>query len=274
MTGKLLQRGPEVEPRGGFGWLANLMIKNMRHLREILLVEAGLVVFLGASLFSQDWGDREYGIGLAEMQVSADQPPGALSGRTFSIYMSPSVQSAKVAELRSDTLFVVNEKAVSMHERLLEYAYEEAGFPILEFNADSSWMKVSLNCWDQENRSTGWLSASSQGLNIRSWTEILSQADAFFFLKPEKMKFYSGQGGEKEVSVNCDSLYSRPDYQLYRKQIQGSWMQVEFETPSSLCRSDEEVMELFGVKPVKRLLWIRFLDNRGRPTIFYNTRGC
>jgi len=246
----------------------------MRHVREILLVEAGLLVFLGGSLFSQDWGDREYGSGLAEVQATADQPPGTLSDLRFSIFAGPSVQSATVAELRSDTLFVVNGKAVSMHERLLEYAYEEVGFPILEFSSDSSWMKVSLNCWDQENRSTGWLRASSEGLNIRSWTEILSHADAFFFLKPGQMKFYAEQGGEREVSVHYDSIYSRPDYQLYRKQIQGSWMQVEFETPSSFCRSDEEVMELFGVKPVKRLLWIRFLDERGRPTIFYSTRGC
>jgi hypothetical protein len=61
---------------------------------------------------------------------------------------------------------------------------------------------------------------------------------------------------------------------MYRKRIEGRWMLVELETPSTYCTSEEEVMETFGVKPRRQLVWIRFLDDRERPMIFYNTRGC
>jgi len=254
------------------------MERKVKHYSSILsrlILAGGSIVLIGAISFAQDWADREYGVGLVGVRVLPDQPPGTLSGESLVFYSSPSEESPKAAVLHGDSLKFTTGRSVSFfYESALEYAYEDAGFPILEFTRDSSWIKVSLNCWDTENRTTGWVRSSTKGIQVLSWTEIISQREVFFFLKSELIHFFTGPDPATEVQIQLASQYSRPNYSVYRKRIQGEWMLVELETPSSYCYSEEEVVEMFGVKPKKRTVWIRFLDERRRPTIFYNTRGC
>ncbi|HEX9828568.1 MAG TPA: hypothetical protein VGB10_00030, partial [Bacteroidota bacterium] len=87
---------------------------------------------------AQDWSDREYGIGLIGFPIPSDQPPGSsANGITLAFYSSPSKESPQAAELRSDSLKLMNEgETVSLYARALEYEYEDVGFPILEFTPD------------------------------------------------------------------------------------------------------------------------------------------
>ncbi len=239
-----------------------------------LLLAGGWILLVASISFAQDWADREYGVGLVGVRVLPDQPPGTLSGESLVFYSSPSEDSPRAAVLRGDSLEFRMGRSVPFYESALEYAYEDAGFPILEFTRDSSWIRVSLNCWDTDNKTAGWIRSSAKGIQVLSWSEIISQREVFFFLKAEWIRFFSGPDPATEVQIQLASQYSRLNYSVYRERIQGEWMLVELETPSSHCYSEEEVVEMFGVKPKKRTVWIRFLDERRRPMIFYNTRGC
>lgn len=247
----------------------------IRTTRPYLLISI-LLLLLAERSPAQDWADREYGTGLVAFRTYSEGPPGTSSGGILlSFYSNPSERSSKVAVLRSDSLTLVTTgESFSLYQRALEYGYEEVGFPILEFTADSSWVRVSLDCWDMKNSSTAWLPISSQDLRVFSWTDILGRADAFFFLRERWIQFYSSSDTTTPVDIQLASRYARPNYSMYLKQLRGDWMQVEVETPSSYCYSEEEVLEMFGVRPRKKTVWIRFLDERGRPRIFFNTRGC
>ena len=238
------------------------------------MLTAGLLVLFGTASPAQDWSEREYGIGIAGPRRAPDQSPG-LSELSLSLYENPSERSQVVAVLRSDSLELRTiGETVSSFARLLEYAYEEVGFPILAFSPDSAWIMVSLNCWDRRNGSTGWLLASSPGLQVQSWTELMNQNDAFFFLEQDGIAFYPMADTGKRIDVKLVHRYSKPDYVLYRREVRGRWMKIELETPSTNCVSEEEVFEELGVRPTRHSIWIRFLDERMRPTIFYSTRGC
>ncbi len=213
-------------------------------------------------LLGLDFQHREYGIAVATVESPYHTQ--------LVFHLHPTKTADTVALFMADTIaFVREKKNVHAFERMIELSYHEIGFPILEFSPDSEWVRVSLNCHDLESTTTGWLWIRSTGLRVLSWSEILPDKGALFFLNPHQLEFYSVAEIASRIHpdlVGGDS----PDYQLYPIRIDARWMLVELETPSSFCKEENEQ----GVKPTRRAVWIEFLDKQNRPRVFYYTRGC
>ena len=212
-------------------------------------------------------GHREYGMGIATTKSPYTVP--------LSFNERPFPASLKVAYFHNDTLvFLKAMDTVRSFDRMVEIGYDEIGFPILGYSSDSQWVKVSLDCHAVKNPPVGWLQRNTKDLTIRSWTDVLSKENVFHFINAERRSFYSRPSAEALIRPKLYEQNSRASYNMYRGQIKGRWMQVELETPSSFCRSDEENLQEFGVLPKKQTVWIQFLDARLRPLIFFSTRGC
>ncbi len=235
--------------------------------KQILSYVTGMVLLVGTISFGQEWANREYGVGIASIESPYQVE--------LTFYASPSKQSGRVAFFYAESLsFTKSGSTVRSYDQMVEISYSEIGFPVLTFTRDSQWVKVSLDCHDLRNRSTGWIPKQTPGLKVQSWMEVLSNHGAFFFMKPEWISFYARPEKSTQVHPKLIRRGSLPSYQLYRKEIRGRWMQVELETPSSFCKTEEDVLREYGVKPTKQVVWIQFLDERNRPRIFYFTRGC
>jgi len=230
------------------------------------------VVFVVQSALGQSLADREYGIGIASMPESWQY---SSSTDTLTIRARPSRRSKPVATLSGGALtFPELRTTVRSFERTLEFSYEHGGFPILAYSPDSAWVLVTLDCHDTTNSQVGWILRKTPKLTVQSWLEILSQGHPCFFLRSSWMAFYRAPDRKHRVESSHLFYDSIGRYILYPKQIKGRWMQVELETPPVFCSTEEEVMQQYKVKPRRALLWIEFLDSRGRPRIFYYTRGC
>ena len=157
---------------------------------------------------------------------------------------------------------------------MLEYAYEDVGFPILEFGEDLAWVKVTYNCHDSLGSSIGWIHVDPDVHFVKTWSQIL--ADKYlFFRHNEDIRFSPSPNADSQLAnelvertyVDRFGKQHRPlDYIMYPRRINGNWMEVIVETPSTYC---------VGVVNQKRFrAWIRFLDDKGRPLAFFHTRGC
>jgi hypothetical protein len=211
--------------------------------------------------------NREYGIGIATTKSPYNVP--------LFFMERPSASSRRVAYFHNDTLvFFKTRDTVRSFSQMIETSYEEIGFSILGYSADSQWVKVTLDCHNRKNSQVGWLPVKTKDLSLRSWTEVFSKGGIFFFIKGEWRAFYSKPSLSNRIRPKLYARGSKPNYFVYKRAIKGRWMQVELETPTSFCRSNDEVLQEFGVLPRKRIVWIQFLDERSRPRIFYPTRGC
>jgi hypothetical protein len=250
---------------------AKIMFQSMltSRLRRTALVMTVLISLAGNCYgqWAPDRENREYGIGIATVTVA--------SGFPLYFHERSSSTSAKVAYFNDDTLiFLKSKKSVRSYDQMVETSEEEIGFPVLKYSADSQWVKVTLNANLKKNPPTAWIARNTEGLQVRSWTETFWRTGTFFFIRGEWRAFYSNPSMDSRIHPKLYERHSIANYCMRRKTIKGRWMQVELETPSSFCSSNEEVFKEFGVIPQKRLVWIQFLDQDYRPRIFYYTRGC
>jgi hypothetical protein len=226
-----------------------------------------MVLLVGTNSFGQAGADREYGVGIASVESPYQ------TALTF--YDSSSMQSDTVAFFQAESLtFTKSRSTVRSFDQMIEISYSDIGFPVLAFNPDSQWVKVSLDCHDLSSTRFGWIPTQTPGLNVQSWTTILSDRGPFFFMRPDWMLFYARPDKSTRVHPKLIRQGSSPHYQLYRREVRGRWMQVECESPSSFCMTEKDVMREYGVTPTREVVWIQFLDERNRPRIFYHTRGC
>jgi hypothetical protein len=171
---------------------------------------------------------------------------------TFGAVAAPETAWAWAVESAEDGL-VSNE---------IEFGYEENGLPIDSIAGD--WLRVIYAMTDAGDPRIGW-TQRRQDTGVRLWREFL-QDHNLFFLDDEKAAFHSSPGGARVPLQLADGANGLPDYTMHPEEVAGPWMRVRLVTPSDFC-SDP-------VQPKRDTVWIRFLDERGRPTVFYHSRGC
>lgn len=204
---------------------------------------------------------NEYGLGILGLQYDFHNSAVALLD-------SPDLMSDTVAIWKPDSVrFVVGDSAFHSRMRMLEYAYEIVGFPILEFSKDTAWVKVACDCSDTSGVSEAWVRVDRKVHDVRTWTEILSDK-LLFFRRQEDVRFHASAGDTSQLVVDLTEYErsGRLDYIMYPQSIVGNWMEVVVETPSTYCKRADNA---------KRIrCWIRFLDDKLRPLVYFYTRGC
>jgi hypothetical protein len=209
----------------------------------------------------------DLGIGVAFLRRAEDK--GAAAGAdTLLLRATPSAAAPPVAAL----LFRVNEVGVTSYElaapdslrpNLAEYGYEESGIPFDSTDASGQWVRGIAGFAADSSARTGWIDTRQRGVGLVRWTEQLVDRP-IFFSRPDVAALFASPDSTKPLArppSNSDA------YDMKSLEVRGPWMRVEIATPSLNCEPDSAPQK-------KRSGWIRYLDAKGRPNIWYYTRGC
>ncbi len=148
-------------------------------------------------------------------------------------------------------------------DNLIEFEYEKSGLPLRGIS--DSWLNVIYGHDKLGKALTGWVEQKSGTTDYFLWKDYL-KFEMLFFDSPDRIEFFDKAGGEKVEFKLQPSQNLKYDYIMKSIELDGDWMKVEVTTPSNYCNTPE-------VKETK-VFWIRYLDRKGRPLVWYFTRGC
>ena len=210
----------------------------------------------------------DVGVGVVFARRAEDKG-AALGTDTVLVRASPNASAPAVGAM----LFTVGQNGVtsyhvaapdSLRPNLVEHGYEESGIPFDSADASGRWLRSILGFAAGESPHIGWVDTSQPGVGVIRWTEQLADRP-IFFPKPERSAFFATPDSSKPVA--------RPrgaddEYAMYSEEVRGPWMRVRLVTPSDNCVGPDSIPRQ------TRRAWIRYLDDRGRPNVWYYTRGC
>ena len=165
----------------------------------------------------------------------------------------------------------------------MEFGYETQGFPFHEMTADSNWVRIIFGIKNGTFQD-GWVQTDLKKRNFFFWRESLLKSVLYFdnnvkirsahrYNTPDRDNshygFYDGDGpnGNKvEFDLEPGTSSEKYNYIMHPIRTEGRWMEVRVVTPSDYCDQP--------ANPKVKVLWIKFLDERGRPMVWYYTRGC
>jgi hypothetical protein len=208
------------------------------------------------------WQGREYGIGVVRYEAMYRYDAKDV------VRAAPFAGADTVATLVRDSLcFRRPPRCVRSYEQMIEFDYEVTGWAILEFSGDSSWVKVSL-APAQTSGAVGWVQLQPDSVTAFLWSGILPRHRLFFLREPD-IAFYKVPAPKARVDRR---LATHPgsaelNYIMNPLAVRGTWLRVELLSPSPYCESAE-------IKVAPDTLWIQYLTDRGRPQVFFYTRGC
>lgn len=213
--------------------------------------------FTTLSVFSKDKG-----IGI--LYVSSD-----LKGKTLiNMYERKDVKSKLLGVFNSQhsgngqTTYSVQAENVKT-DNLIEFEYEKLGLPLRGIS--DNWLNVIYG-YDKSGKAlTGWIEQKGGTTDYFLWKDYLKSA-MLFFESTDRIEFFDKPEGMKAEFKLQPSQNLKYDYIMKPVELNGNWMKVEVTTPSNYCNTPE-------VKETK-VFWIKYLDQNGRPLVWYFTRGC
>jgi hypothetical protein len=157
----------------------------------------------------------------------------------------------------------------------LEHGYEDMGLPLLETpplpaqapaSPPPGWLRVHYGLASDGRPLEGWVRDDPARVSRFLWSERLPESP-LFFLHSDSIRFFAAPAGESvAVALELGPGDPRFDYILYPLVTRGPWMQVVVATPSTYCFDPPT--------PQHDTVWIRYLNDAGRPRVWYYTRGC
>jgi hypothetical protein len=234
----------------------------------------------GASAVAQDRG-----VGIISFALPSAPMTAFPFADTLVIHESPTARSPVVAHF----LFQVpepfiwaytleaNETAVTSN--VLEYDYEMDGLPIDSAGsvpagsgsggvAVGGWVRVVYGVAADGQPRTGWVRHVEGHTEVRLWADELRTRSLFFVGPEADIAFHDGPRGARVAFELVRAGEGGPlDYRLDPMETDGRWMKARVVTPDASCGGEE-------VEASARVVWIEYLDERGRPRVWYYTRGC
>jgi len=217
-------------------------------------------------------GARDRGIGILAFDRRLPAGSGGAGGDTLLIYRD-------TAGRRIIARFIYRGDASSwswtveseppVESASMEFAYEVEGLPVDRLSEDRRWALAILGIGPDGEPREGWVQVAPGTSTFTQWTSVLRDRPLFFDDGIEPEFFGSPRGTPVDFPLDTGGgVPTRADYIMHPLQVQGDWMQVRVATPSDYCASptDPEVRQT--------MVWIRHLDDRGRPRVWYYTRGC
>ena len=209
----------------------------------------------------------DVGLGVVFLRRAEDKS-GTIGTDTLLLRAAP----VPTSPLTGAMLFVVSTNGVTSYQvraadsltpNLVEYGYEESGIPFDSVDASGRWLRGLLGTMPNGTMRSGWVDTTQPGVGTVRWTEQLRDRP-IFFPKPERAAFFTTPDSATPVAAprGGDDAYA-----MHPVEVRGPWMQVRVVTPSDNCEPD-------SVPRRTRQLWIRYLDDRGRPNVWYYSRGC
>ena len=184
----------------------------------------------------------------------------------FEIEPGSFVSRYSLTTLRSDAM-------QDMSNRILDVAgVDESGIPILSFASDSAWVKVSLDCGTKQNPPSAWINVSDaekMGFDVILWNQFFKKDWALTFQCDSVLKFYSQPSDRYQIFPELSTDQGFPDYCMRVIKTSGAWMQVHLESPSMFLEDPSVRERAYQSKTPPPRVWIKYLDDRGRPIVWY-----
>ncbi|HYC52181.1 MAG TPA: hypothetical protein VEB19_13795 [Gemmatimonadaceae bacterium] len=217
----------------------------------------------------------DYGRGVvAVAEDGRDGPPGSVAGvlpRTDTLrFRSRPDEKAPLAGLlliRTNTSSSNNNWRYGVAApgmaapNLVEFGYEHSGIVIDSVTQDGRWVQGRLGTDDAGNWLTGWADVRDTRLETVWWAEHLPQ-QPLFALDSMHLRIALEPAGELLPPPTRDHIMHATD------SVRGRWLLVSLVTPSDYCMSGDAVVRR------TRKVWVEYLDVRGRPQVWYHSRGC
>lgn len=219
--------------------------------------------------------DWDVGIGFVRIPPDPEGPPGAAPPDSIWILAEPRPDAEPVGRVHhQDFRLEVQGARAGLIDGALEVAYEERALPVLSMDADGRWLEVAFALDSTGVPVNGWVAASEPRVEVVTWDDWLadgSSRGALFVRRAsggeEPPAFFAGpEEARIDIPLARDSVSGRLDYALLPLRTRDGWMQVEVATPSDACAPH--------VIARRDTAWIRYLDDAGRPRVWYPTRGC
>lgn len=149
----------------------------------------------------------------------------------------------------------------------VEFAYEVEGLPVDRSSADERWVRAIYGIGSDGSPRYGWVKVTPGMARFQRWSALLRERTLFFAegVRPEFFGSPRGKPVAFELPPGGANL-GDGGYIMHPIEVRGEWMQVRVTTPSDMCGSPASVRQA--------LLWIRYLNEDGRPRVWYHTRGC
>jgi len=203
---------------------------------------------------------KDLGIGVLTFRT-----PGEVPADTLTVYPTMSTRSRAIAYLiqRGDGA-AWNYRLVTRGDftpQFFEYGGEQCGVPIDSVLDSGYWARVQYARTQAGRLKLGWVHLARHQNRVVMWPAVLPRHALFFadWVTPE---FHGQPGGETRTGI---LEAGTRDYILHSIRVEGAWMLVRLMAPSDYCQDD-------GVE--RGRFWIRYLDERGRPRVWFFTRGC
>jgi hypothetical protein len=155
----------------------------------------------------------------------------------------------------------------SLVPNVLEFAYEVAGLPIDSITPDRAWARALYGVDGAGRLLTAWVQLDSTIAGWLWWEEYLPARGGLYLIEPSRATFVAGPRG-RALPSPLTPKYREGDHWLEVLGRQGPWLRARFTQPAALCGAE------VPPEQVSDTLWLRFLDLRGRPLVWYFTRGC
>jgi hypothetical protein len=153
----------------------------------------------------------------------------------------------------------------SLVPALLEFDYEIQGLPLDSVLPDEGWARVILGHDRTGQRRTGWVGLAAPGIGLALWREALPAREWLYFTDSVLPIVFDAPDGQPLRAGQI--VAEEGDYSLYAEEVRGDWMRVRIVSPDDSCGREVTT-------PQVTVGWIRYLDRRERPLVWYYTRGC
>jgi hypothetical protein len=154
---------------------------------------------------------------------------------------------------------------------VVEVDYEVAGVAFDSVAADGGarWARVIVGARDAAGRDLrrAWAALDSARVATVAWGEHVAALHGVFAVDPARARFAATPGGAPVAPPFRRGL-DPADHWMEVQERRGDWLRVRFLQPAAACGDEPPADQ------VDRTLWIRYLDARGRPLVWYYTRGC
>ncbi len=213
---------------------------------------------------------RDIGIGVLHLGMRPDSVT-AVREDTILVRNAPTDEAAVIArwihsygddgtwEYRLET----NEAGLLRND--IEWSYEANGLPVDTVAANGAWARVLHAVDVSGDPRLGWVRMRER-TRIEQWTHVLTQQNVYF-RRPDSLAFHASPGGDTvSLAISAGDTHDGLDYTMAPLQTSDGWMQVEVTTPSNYCADVADARS--------DTVWIRHIDERGRPRVWYYPRGC
>ena len=145
----------------------------------------------------------------------------------------------------------------------VEFAYEESGIPFDSIDATGSWHRAILGFTRDGAPWLGWVALGDSVLERVTWKDKLLD-NVVYFRDFYTGAFHAEPGGPV---VTTPMALADSGFDVTSVEARWPWLRVKVEHPGDMCNGPPEDRRT-------DYYWIRALDDRGRPLIFFPTRGC